>query len=134
MRKLTGCGFPLVQVVAVAAMALALCGCANMTKEKVDSYGKIAKSYYEAPNVAQLWVIENTNGGQVCEFKVSNFTRFEMNTPVPPKNIIPQNPSWMSSLGSAVKDIAPYFLLGWMFRDADLGGGSTVNNNAAATP
>ncbi|MEI6634896.1 MAG: hypothetical protein WCP22_13920 [Chlamydiota bacterium] len=121
------------------ALLLFCPGCANMTEGKIDSYGKIADSYYNSANVAELWRIENTNAGQVCEFTVRNFTSFSMSTPVPPKNILPREPSFSSGFFDALKTVAPYAFMYGIFTDGGLGNRttssiSTVNNNAAATP
>ena len=106
-----------------------------MSEKKIAAAGKIAENYYNAPNVAELWVIENTNANQVCSFEVKNFTRFAMNTPVPPKNIIPREPTFWEGAWDTVKTLGP-----WAFFGYALGGGglanhsSTTVNNAAATP
>jgi hypothetical protein len=106
-------------------------GCGSV--KPVDA-NKWAAAYYEAPNVATLWVIENTNAGQVASFEVKNFTRFEMNTPVPPKSIIPRDPVWYESLFDTLKTVAPWAIFGWMVHDAGGIGETTTINNAAPAP
>lgn len=113
------------------SLVLILVGCG--TVKQVDT-NKWAKDYYNAPNVATLWIVENTNAGQACEFTVKNFTRFEMNTPVPPKSIIPRDPTWYEGVFDTLKTVAPWAIFGWMVHDAGGIGQSTTINNAAATP
>jgi hypothetical protein len=134
-----GTGVPPVVLLLLAPALALLTGCANMTEGKIDSYGKIADSYYNSANVAELWRIENTNAGQVCEFTVKNFTSFSMSTPVPPKNILPREPSFSSGFFDALKTVAPYAFMYGIFTDGGFGSrtttsSSTVNNAAAATP
>ena len=73
----------------------------------------------------------NNTGRVVFE----NFNEFVMNTPVPPKNIIPREPTFWEGAWDTVKTLGS-----WAFFGYALGGGglanhtSTTVNNAAAAP
>ena len=115
--------------------SLILCnsGCVGMSEKKIAAAGKIADSYYNSANVAELWTVTSSNGNGKVTFE--NFSTFTMNTPVPPKNIIPREPTFWEGAWDTVKTLGP-----WAFFGYALGGGglanhtSTTVNNAPATP
>ena len=102
-------------------------------REEDPAAGKIADSYYNSANVAELWTVTSSNGNGKVTFE--NFSTFTMNTPVPPKNIIPREPTFWEGAWDTVKTLGP-----WAFFGYALGGGglanhtSTTVNNAAAAP
>jgi hypothetical protein len=125
-------------MLALASAMILGSGCTSVTEGKIKAGGSWAKEYYNSANVAEIWTIENTNTNQVCEFTVKNFTRFTMNTPVPPKSVIPRDPTWGEGLFDMIKTVAPYAFMGYIFSGANLGGGTTassttINQAAAAT-
>lgn len=105
-------------------------GCNTFSDQQTAEAKEVALAYYSQPKTAQLWVIEGTN----CTFTVSGFSRFEMNTPVPPISIMPKDPSSLAIIGDAIKTAVPYAAGAYLLH-GNIGNGShTVNNNAAATP
>ena len=71
-------------------------------------------------------------GGKVT---FENFSTFTMNTPVPPKNIIPREPSFWEGAWDTVKTLGPWAFFGYALGSGGLANhpGTTVNN-APATP
>jgi len=119
--------------VLLCALMLCASGCAGLSEKKIAAAGKIADSYYNSANVAELWTVTSSNGNGKVTFE--NFSTFTMNTPVPPKNIIPREPTFWEGAWDTVKTLGP-----WAFFGYALGGGglanhtSTTVNNAAAAP
>ncbi len=110
-------------------------GCLSLSEKKIAAAGKIADSYYNSANVAELWRMTSSNNTGRVVFE--NFNEFVMNTPVPPKNIIPREPTFWEGAWDAVKTLGPWGALMYGIGGGGLGGGShsTVNNYAApATP
>ena len=120
-------------VILLCALMLGATGCAGLSEKKIAAAGKIAQSYYNSANVAELWTITSSNGTGKVTFE--NFSTFVMNTPVPPKTIIPREPTFWEGAWDTAKTLGP-----WAFFGYALGGGglanhsSTTINNAAATP
>ena len=116
-------------LLAIAPFLLFVFGCSTVTPDNINAGANWAEKYYEQPNVAEVFHIEGTN----VTWSVTGATSITMSTPLPTKNVIPQNPGWIAALGDAAKSIAPYFLLGWMFGGGHAGATtSTVNNNYAS--
>ena len=119
--------------VLLCALMLSASGCVSLNEKQIAAAGKIADSYYNSANVAELWTVTSSNGNGKVTFE--NFSTFTMNTPVPPKNIIPREPSFWEGAWDTVKTLGP-----WAFFGYALGGGglanhtSTTVNNAAAAP
>lgn len=125
------------KVVLVALLllpTLLMTGCGTVSDQQTAEAKEIALAYYSQPKVAELWTIEN-DGTNTCTFTVSGFTRFTMNTPVPPISIMPKDPGSLAIIGDAIKTAVPY-VAGAYLLHGNIGNGShTVNNNnAAATP
>ena len=116
--------------VLLCALMIGAAGCASLNEKQIAAAGKIADSYYNSANVAELWRITSTNNTGRIVFE--NFNEFVMNTPVPPKNIIPREPTFWEGAWDTVKTLGP-----WAFFGYALGGGglanhtSTTVNNAA---
>lgn len=130
-------GFPPAAVKALVLLLLPLMlltsGCGTVSDQQTAEAKEIALAYYSQPKVAELWTIENT-GTNPCTFTVSGFTKFTMNTPVPPISIMPKDPSSLAIIGDAIKTAVPYAAGAYLLH-GNIGNGShTVNNNAAATP
>jgi len=112
------------------ALMIGAAGCASLNEKQIAAAGKIADSYYNSANVAELWRMTSTNNTGRVVFE--NFNEFVMNTPVPPKNIIPREPTFWEGAWDTVKTLGP-----WAFFGYALGGGglanhtSTTVNNAA---
>ena len=110
-----------------------LSGCATMLSDKqTKEFVSLGKEYYLAPNVAELWSVTSSNGTGRVIFE--NFNAFTMNTPVPPKNIVPREPTFWEGAWDTVKTLGP-----WAFFGYALGGGglanhttTTVNNTGTA--
>ncbi len=98
-------------------------GCVGMSEKKIAAAGKIADSYYNSANVAELWSVTSSNGTGKVTFE--NFNAFTMNTPVPPKNIIPREPSFWEGAWDTVKTLGP-----WAFFGYALGGGGLANHTS----
>lgn len=113
----------------VFPLLLASTGCNTVNKDNIEAGAGWAEKYYNQPNVAPIWVIENTNANQVAEFTVKNFTRFEMSTPVPPKSIIPRDPTWYEGIFDTAKTVAPWIMMGWMVHDSGGLGKSTSSSS-----
>lgn len=116
----------------LCGLMLGASGCAGLSEKKIVAAGKIADSYYNSANVAELWTVTSSNGTGKVTFE--NFSTFTMNTPVPPKTIIPREPTFWEGAWDTVKTLGP-----WAFFGYALGGGglanhtsTTVNNTAAA--
>ncbi len=109
-------------------------GCANLTTSKINAAGKIAESYYNSANVAELWRMTSTNNTGRIVFE--NFNEFVMNTPVPPKTIIPREPSFWEGAWDTVKTLGPWAFFYGAVQSGAMGGGthSTVNNYTTASP
>lgn len=125
--------------VLLAASAMILAGCSTMTEEKIQAGAGWAESYYNAANVAEIMVVENDNTNQCAEIHIKNFTRFVLNTPVPPKSIIPREPTFFEGMWDTVKTVAPYAFMYGIVSEGVIGNNtstsSTVNNAApAVTP
>ena len=108
-------------------------GCVGMSEKKIAAAGKIADSYYNSANVAELWTVTSSNGNGKVTFE--NFSTFTMNTPVPPKNIIPREPTFWEGAWDTVKTLGPWAFFGYALGNGGLANHtSTTVNNAAATP
>lgn len=134
MKKLTSaCDSALEVAAALMVLGLGSAGCSTVSDQQAETYVSLGKEYYNAPNVAQCIVVDNTNTNQVAEFTVRKFTHFEINMPVPPKTIIPREPSAISGFWDTLKTLGPYAFMYGIFTGGGLGNTTTVNNNAAAT-
>ena len=108
-------------------------GCVGLSEKKIAAAGKIADSYYNSANVAELWTVTSSNGNGKVTFE--NFNAFTMNTPVPPKNIIPREPSFWEGAWDTVKTLGPWAFFGYALGNGGLANHtSTTVNNAPATP
>jgi hypothetical protein len=85
----------------LAAMGLMAAGCG--TVKPVDS-NAWAKDYYNQPNTASIASIEGEN----VEFSIKGAKRIVLNTPVPPKSIIPRDPGVLGALGGLFGDVVPW--------------------------
>ena len=94
------------------ALIISTCGCSTALSDKQSKYlADTAKEYYSAPNTAELIVVESTNAnGRIV---IENFNRVVLNTPVPPKNLIPQEPSFFNSLFDFGKTAVPWMFMGY---------------------
>lgn len=122
---------------ALAATAMILAsGCNTVNKENIEAGAGWAEKYYNQPTVAEILHVEGTN----LTLTVSGATKFVLSTPVPPKSIIPRDPTWYEGMFDTVRTIAPWIFMGWAIHDGAFGGAttttsaSTVNHAAAATP
>lgn len=114
-------------MMAMALLALCMTGC--MSDKQTAYAASTAKAYYEAPNVAELWSVTSKAGNGRITFE--NFDTFTMNTPVPPKNIIPRDPGVFAQVGDVIKTVAPYAAAAYLLHGEIGDGGSTTINNAA---
>jgi hypothetical protein len=116
--------------IVLCVLMLGASGCAGLSAKKIAAAGKIAESYYNSANVAELWRMSSSNNTGRVVFE--NFNEFVMNTPVPPKTIIPREPTFWEGAWDTVKTLGP-----WAFFGYAMGGGglanhtSTTFNNAA---
>ena len=115
------------------ALMIGASGCVGMSEKKIAAAGKIADSYYNSANVAELWTVTSSNGNGKVTFE--NFNAFTMNTPVPPKNIIPREPTFWEGAWDTVKTLGPWAFFGYALGNGGLANHtSTTVNNAPATP
>lgn len=126
-----GCAVPLGLLAIIAGFILT--GCTSMTEQKIDAYGRIAESYYSAPNVAELLVIEAPTG-QTARIEIAGFSRLVLNTPVPPKTIIPREPTFWDGAWETIRQGLPWLGLAWMVHDGGLGGTHTTSSTTTAAP
>lgn len=85
----------------MALMAVAFSGCG--TVKEVDANGW-AKDYYNQPNTANIASIEGDN----VEFSIKGAKRIVLNTPVPPKSIIPRDPGVLDAIGGLMGNALPW--------------------------
>ena len=110
---------------------LVMTGCSTVNKDNINAGAKWAEKYYTQPNVAEIFHAEGSN---VC-VHITGATLLTISTPVPPKSIIPREPSFFEGLWDAVKTCAPYaFMYGIVAQGGIGNSSSTTVNNAAATP
>jgi len=108
-------------------------GCSTVTSEKIDSYGKIAQSYYSHEDSARmLRVVAATN--QIASITITGFAEIEMRAPTQPKTIIPREQSAVSGFWDAIKTVAPYAFMYGILTDGGVGSRSTSTVNNSATP
>ena len=112
--------------VLLCAVMLCASGCAGLSEKKIAAAGKIADSYYNSANVAELWSMTSSNGTGKVTFE--NFNTFTMNTPVPPKTIIPREPTFWEGAWDTVKTLGP-----WAFFGYALGSGGRANHSSSTT-
>lgn len=101
--------------VLVLAIAIAAClsGCGTVKPVDTNAW---AKDYYAQPNTAQIACIEGPN----VEFSIKGATKITLNTPVPPKTIIPRDPGVLDSLSGFVGNALPW--VGAMYVGGKLAG------------
>ncbi len=132
-----GVGRSTLSVLFLVLLPSALClfsGCLGLSEKNIAAAGKIADSYYNSANVAELWTVTSSNGTGKVTFE--NFSTFTMNTPVPPKNIISREPTFWEGAWDSVKTLGPWAFLYGAVHSGAMGGGthSTVNNYPTALP
>lgn len=115
-------------VLSLVATATLQTGCTTAGSAAVSDARKLGEAYYKQPNVAEFLRIEGTN----LSFTVSGASLVSLGAPVPPKQIIPREESWVHSTADVLKTVAPWIFMGYLFHSTDLGSGSTsstVTNN-----
>ena len=117
-------------MMALCSVAL-MSGCANMTSEKIDSYGEIAKAYYNHDDSTSCIRVVGTatNPATFCMSGVE----IEIRMPTQPKTIIPREPSAWSSAGDTIKTIFPWLTVGYLAHTGVLGGGDTTTTYNSTT-
>ncbi len=118
----------------LACTAMILTGCNTPSKDQIKAGSGWAKSYYNQPTVAKIMEMTSTNG--TGEVTIKNISTLALYTPVPPKSIIPRDPTWTEGFFDTLKTVAPWVFMGWAVSGGAFDGNEshTVNNNAAATP
>lgn len=133
MKKLTAFAVPLVKIAAACA-ALFATGC--VSEHKIKASAGWAEKYYSQPNTAEIINAEGTN----ITWTITGCNKLVFSAPVPPKSIIPRDPTWTESFFDFAKTAMPYLFMGWAVHDGAFGGGSsssttsTVNNYGAGAP
>lgn len=120
---------------AIAACALVCAGCLSAPGGAADAAASGMTKYYDQDNSAEILHVEGTN---VC-ISLTGATKLVLSTPVPPKNMMPRDPSWLDSLMDGAKSIAPWAVVGYLGAHGSytptpsIRGSTTINTAPAAT-
>lgn len=120
---------------AVCAAAVLLSGCTTKVKD-VDANAWAKDFYVNQPNNTLVQEVTGTN----VSWTITGATRIAFYAPIPAKNMIPRDTSWMDSLGAIIGDVAPWIAMGYMSGNLQgtAGGttlrGATTISAPAATP
>ena len=95
-------------VLSLVSTATLQTGCTTAGSAAVSDARKLGEAYYKQPNVAEFLRIGGTN----LSFTVSGASLVSLGAPVPPKQIIPREESWVHSTADVLKTVAPVDLHG----------------------
>jgi hypothetical protein len=123
------------RIALVITLVLGLAGCGTVKPVDANTW---ARDFYGQPNTAQILHVEGTN---IC-FTLSGASVVTLSTPIPCKQMIPRDVSWMDSLMDGVKTVAPWVAMGYLGSHMDAAAGATTVRGAttitpagaAATP
>jgi len=114
-----------------AALAL-VCAAGCSTVKPVDA-NTWARDFYGQPNNTLVQQISGPN----VTWTITGATNIAFYAPIPTKNMIPRDTSWMDSIGNIIGDVAPWVAVGYMSgagaaAPATIRGATTITAPAAA--
>lgn len=104
-------------------------GCSTVNKDNIEAGAGWAEKYYNQPTVAKIMEMTSTNG--TGKITIENISTLALYTPVPPKSIIPRDPTWYEGVFDSLKTIAPWVFMGWAIHDGAFGGDSTTTTTTS---
>ena len=126
-RLMARLGFALLCIALVAPL---LSGYSSLVSDKQSRYVLEAyQAYQNAPNTADILVVEAPTN-TTAELTLKGFSRVCLSTPVPPKTVLPRDPTVWESLFDTVKTVAPWAAMGWIINS---GGISSSTSSTSTT-
>ena len=91
--------------IAIAVVGLMLAGCGSLLPGTKDvNVNTLGRDYYNQPNTAQVLNLE----GDSVEISIKGAKKLTLSCPVPTKNMIPQSPGVLDSIGGLFNQVVPW--------------------------
>jgi len=108
---------PLSAIVLGFCLVVTLSGCGTTSPETAQMAHLTAMGYYGQPNTAKVLHVKTGPGG-TASLNLSGDAELTLNTPVPPKNIIPRDPGIINKIVDGVTKLGIGYFVGDAFKEA----------------
>ena len=128
-RLMARLGFAMLCIALVAPL---LSGCSSLVSDKQSRYVLEAyQAYQNAPNTADILVVEAPTN-TTAELTLKGFSRVCLSTPVPPKTVLPRDPTVWESLFDTVKTVAPWAAMGWIINSGGISSSTSTSTTTTS--